>query len=332
MIVDDPLSLVFSHLFVRIHGIVRRAPVMLKLEGFSITGSIKIKTALYMISAAEEKGTVRPGRTTFVESSSGNLGIALSLVCQRRGYRFICITDPNVSKASLRAMRAYGAETVVVDELDCNGGYLHTRIAYIKKLLAQDSSCVWLNQYASEANRKAHHETTAGEILAEFPAPNFLFVGAGSCGTLMGCTQRFREESPATQIIAVEPVGSVLFGGTPARRLIPGLGASRRPELLQPDRVDRVVTVSEPDTIRMCHEMAHEQGLLVGGSTGSVLAAVRQLDDEIMAGASVVAVSPDLGDRYLETVYDPSWVTRNYGFDVQTKAGANVPVCAGAGK
>ena len=285
-----------------------------------------------MIDALEAEGTARPGEATLVESSSGNLGIALSLVCKLRGYRFLCVTDPNTPSASLQAMRVYGAEVVTVDQHDANGGYLHTRIAYIQRLLVEDPSCIWLNQYANRANQAAHYETTAREILAEFPAPDFLFVGCGSSGTLMGCAQRFREESANTRIVAVDPVGSVSFGGAPKLRLIPGLGASRRPELLLPEAIDRVVSVSEPDTLRMCHEIASVHGLIVGGSTGSVLAAVRQMDDGITSGMSVVAVSADFGDRYLDTVYSRDWVLRNYGFDPHVDVVQEALVSAVAGE
>jgi cysteine synthase A len=316
MIVDDPLSLVFPNVFIRLDGIARRAPVMLKLEGLNITGSIKIKTALYMIEAAETEGA-RPGEKTLVESSSGNLGVALSLVCQRRGYRFICVTDPNTSSMTVRAMKAYGAQIVVVNERDANGGYLNTRLAYIRQLLEEDDCCVWLNQYANDANWIAHYETTAREILGEFPTPDFFFVGAGSTGTLMGCVRRFQESSPQTRIVAVEPAGSVIFGHPPARRLIPGIGASRRPELLDENLVHHVVSVSESDTIRLCHEVAHKHGLLVGGSTGSVLAAIRQMDDAIAKDTVVVGISADFGDKYLDTVFDRGWVRQNFGFDPQ---------------
>jgi 2,3-diaminopropionate biosynthesis protein SbnA len=320
MIIDDPISLLFPNIFVRLQGIAERTSVALKLEGFNITGSIKLKPAIYMIDKLEQTGTAKPGETTIVESSSGNLGIALSLVCQRRGYRFICVSDPNASLASVRAMTAYGAEVVVVDKQDCNGGYLHTRIAYIEELLAKDSNCIWLDQYANEANELAHYEMTAPEILSEFPAPDFLFIGAGSTGTLMGCAKRFREDSPLTRIVAVDPVGSVIFGSTPARRLIPGIGSSRCPELLQTHLVPHVVAVSEEQTIRICHEVAREHGLIVGGSTGSVLAAIRLMSDEIPAGASVVAISPDFGDKYLDTVFNRDWVLRNFGFEPQHQA------------
>ena len=151
---DSPLDLIFPNVFIRLNGIASRAPVALKLEGFSVTGSIKIKTALYMIDALEAEGTARPGEATLVESSSGNLGIALSLVCKLRGYRFLCVTDPNTPSASLQAMRVYGAEVVTVDQHNAKGGYLHTRIAYIQRLLVEDPSCIWLNQYANKAIKR----------------------------------------------------------------------------------------------------------------------------------------------------------------------------------
>ncbi len=314
MIVDDPRSLLFSDVFLRLRGILRSTELVLKLEGFSITGSIKIKTAKYLISDLEARGLAVPGKTTLVESSSGNLGVALSFLCRRLGYRFLCVTDPNVSRTNLRAMAAYGAEVVVIDQPDANGGYVQSRLAYIEKLL-RDPSYVWLNQYANPANVTAHAETTASEILAAFPQPDYVLLGAGSTGTLMGCARRFREASPRTRIIAVDPEGSVLFGGKPGRRLIAGIGGSRLPELLDPSVVHRVVSVPEPDTIRMCHEVALFHGLLVGGSTGSILAAARTLDGVIEPGSTLIAVSPDLGDKYLDTIYDRAWVMKHYGFD-----------------
>ena len=136
----------------------------------------------------------------------------------------------------------------------------------------------------------------------------------------MGCAKRFLEDSPLTRIVAVEPVGSVIFGNAPERRLIPGIGSSRCPELLQTHLVPHVVVVSEEQTIRLCHEVAGEHGLIVGGSTGSVLAAIRLMNDEIWPGASVVAVSADFGDKYLDTVFDRDWVLQNFGFEPQHHA------------
>lgn len=315
MIVDDSSALLFPDVFLRLGGILRTSCVLLKLEGFNITGSIKIKAAKHMIADLEERDLARPGETTVVESSSGNLGVALSLVCRRRGYRFLCVTDPNVSQANLAAMTAYGAEVVVIDQRDANGGHLESRIAYIERLIRDEPSHVWLNQYANPANPAAHDEMTAREILAAVPRPDYVLIGAGSAGTLMGCARRFAAESPATRLVAVDPVGSVLFGDPSARRLIPGIGSSRPSPVLDPGVAHRVVRVSEPDTIRMCHEMARVHGLLVGGSTGSVLAAAQSLEGTIEPGASIVAVSADLGDKYLDTIYNRGWVLRHFGFD-----------------
>lgn len=322
MIVDDPLDLVFGDIFIRLAGIVPQTTVALKLEGFSITGSIKIKSALLMIAELERQGRVQPGVTTIVESSSGNLGVALSLICRRRGYRFVCVTDPNASHSSVQAMRAYGAEVVVVTTRDANGGYLETRLAYIRQLVESRPAHIWLNQYANAANKRAHYEATAWEILAEFPRPDWVFIGTGSTGTFMGCAEYFSEHVPDTRLVAVEPVGSVTFGSRGGRRLIPGIGASRRPELADDRYASAIVHVPEPDAIDMCHALALEHGLLAGGSTGSVIAGVRQMADAIRPGDIVVAISPDFGDRYLDTIYNRDWVRRQYGIEPRRLAEA----------
>jgi len=315
MIVSDPSAIIFPDVFVRLQGVLNHANVILKLEGLSVTGSIKIKTARYMMDDLEERGLARPGHTTIVESSSGNLGVALSLVCQRRGYQFVCVTDPNSSRTARAAMEAYGADVVVVEKRDANGGYLQSRIAHIQALIARDPSYVWLNQYANPANQRTHYATTAREILGEIPDPGYVVIGAGSTGTLMGCAEFFRKASPRTKIVAAEPVGSVSFGGRPSKRLIPGVGTSRRPELLDDAAVDRVLYVPESETIRMCHELSVGHGLLVGGSTGTVLSAVKMLEGTVPAGETVVAVSPDMGEKYLDTIYNKDWVLKNFGFD-----------------
>ena len=232
MVVDDPLALIFSNIFLRLGSVLCGTDVVLKLEGFSITGSIKIKSALFMIQELERRGVAHPGATTIVESSSGNLGIALSMICRRRGYRFLCISDPNIAQASLRAMTAYGADVVIVRERDSNGGYLETRIAYIKQLITSHADIIWLNQYNNRANMMAHYEMTAREILAEYPSPDWVFLGTGSTGTFTGCARRFREAAPGTRVVAVEPVGSVTFGGLragvdPGDRHEPPAGVAR---------------------------------------------------------------------------------------------------------
>jgi N-(2-amino-2-carboxyethyl)-L-glutamate synthase len=316
MIARSPLDLVFSDLFYRIDGLIEQAPIMLKLEGFSITGSIKIKTAISIIGALESGGQATPGVTTLVESSSGNLGVALSLLCARRHCDFLCVSDPNISPANARAIEAYGGRLIVVDRRDSNGGYLKTRIDLIQTLLRNEPNHLWLNQYANPANPQAHEATTAREILREFSRVDFVFVGTGTTGTLMGISRHFATMAPATKIIAVEPEGSITFDASRrGRRMIPGIGSSRTPEILHRDLVQDVEWVSEEDTIRMCHRLAREYGLLLGGSTGTVMAAIVNRRNDIPPSSTVVAISPDLGDKYLETIYSPEWVSTHFGAD-----------------
>lgn len=289
------------------------ACLYIKLEGDNPTGSIKIKSALAMIDDAEASGRLSPGRNTLIETSSGNMALAMSAICASRGYGFICVTDPNANAAILRGIKAYGGQVVLVDQRDANDGYVATRVAEIRRRLDADPRLVWLDQYANPANARAHARLTAREILDRFDRLDWLFVGVGTGGTLMGCAEVLAQERPQTRIVAVDPVGSVSFGGTPGRRMIPGIGNSRRPDLLDPRAAHHVARVEELDAIAMCRSLARDHGLLLGGSSGSVLAAVRQMHNMLGADDNVVAISPDFGDRYLETIYCDEWVRSRFG-------------------
>jgi 2,3-diaminopropionate biosynthesis protein SbnA len=308
MIIESPLELVFRNLFYRLPAFGGIHDVFLKLEGFNVTGSIKIKTAIGLVEALEKEGTARPNETVIVESSSGNLGLALSLVCAIKGYEFICVTDPNANHGTIRGMELYGAKVIVVEDRDATGGYLGSRLDKISELLRTEPKAVWLNQYANLANKNVHAEQTATEIAREFEKVDWIFVGSGTTGTLGGVSERLHQEFPGTQVIAVEPVGSRTFGGAPGKRHIPGIGTSVRPPLADLAHPDRVVTIDEATTVDACLSFVRDHHLLVGGSTGTVLAAVKQLAPEFRPGDIIVAISPDLGDKYLDTVYDPAWV------------------------
>src|SRR6188472_721324 len=148
MIIDSPLALVFRDLFYRLPAFAGTHDVFLKLEGFNITGSIKIKTAIGLVEDLERRGIARPNETVLVESSSGNLGLALSVVCAIKGYEFICVTDPNATHTAVKGMELYGAKLIVVTERDSAGGYLGTRLKKIDQILKSNPNAVWLNQYA----------------------------------------------------------------------------------------------------------------------------------------------------------------------------------------
>ncbi|APU15459.1 2,3-diaminopropionate biosynthesis protein SbnA [Actinoalloteichus fjordicus] len=307
MITDRVYDLVRDDVFLRVTGLGDLTRFYLKLEGLNAAGSIKLKTARSILTGAELSG-VDMSQVRIIESTSGNLGVALAVICAAKGYRLTCVTDANANASAAAIMRTLGAEVVVIRERDENGGFLGSRISYIRRRLQKEPDLFWVNQYANPDNSLAHEQSTAPAVLDEFHKVDRLYVGVGTGGTLMGITDYFRTHSPQTRIVAVDSVGSVNFSSEPGPRHIPGLGTSRRPELLAPDAPDEVVLVHEDDTVRECRWLARTTGLLAGGSTGTVLAAIRRQAADIDPDETVVAIAPDLGERYLNSVYDDDWV------------------------
>ncbi|MFF2074944.1 2,3-diaminopropionate biosynthesis protein SbnA [Kitasatospora sp. NPDC058162] len=290
-------------------------PLYLKCEGFNFAGSVKLKAALSMVDAAERDGRLNRD-SILVESSSGNLGMALSMIASVRGYQFICVVDPRTNLSTRQLIETLGGKVHMITEPSPETGFLGARLDFVRELCASSPRYVWLNQHANPDNWRAHYRTTAPSIHRQFPDLDVLFVGAGTTGTLMGCARYFKEHRPATRIVAVDSIGSVTFGGEPGPRMIPGLGAGVRPALLDESFVDDVLHVPELDTVRTCHRLARG-GFLFGGSTGTVVSgaaawlARHRPDEDVVA----VAVSPDLGDRYLDTIYQSAWVRDIYGVD-----------------
>jgi 2,3-diaminopropionate biosynthesis protein SbnA len=301
--------------------------LFLKCEGFNFAGSIKLKAAAEMIEVAERDGLLKPG-SVLIESSSGNLGVALSMIAASKGYGFLCVTDSRCNLATRRLMEALGSRVHIISEPDAVGGFLGARIDYVRAMCASDDRYVWLNQYTNPGNWQAHYRTTGPEIARQFPELDVLFVGAGTTGTLMGCARFFKEWHRPVRIVAVDSVGSVTFGTPPGRRMIPGLGTSVRPPLLDESYVDEVVHVEEADTIRACHKLARS-GFLFGGSTGTAISgALRWLEQHGSPELTAVTIAPDMGERYLDTVYQTNWVHELYGEDVLSDELAAVPRAA----
>ncbi|MEV6178090.1 2,3-diaminopropionate biosynthesis protein SbnA [Streptomyces sp. NPDC052016] len=289
--------------------------LFLKCEGFNFAGSIKLKAANEMVEAAEREGVLKPG-SVLVESSSGNLGVALALIAANKGYQFLCVTDSRCNLSSRLLMEALGSRVHTIVEPDPKTGFLGARLNCVRALCSTDDRYVWLSQYTNPSNWKAHFRTTAPAIARQFPRLDVLFVGAGTTGTLMGCARFFRRWHRRVRIVAVDSAGSVSFGGPPGRRMIPGLGMSVRPPLLDESYVDEVVRVEEVDTIRTCHRLVRH-GFLFGGSTGTVVSgAMSWLARNDARDATAVAIAPDLGERYLDTIYQTTWLRDVYGDDV----------------
>lgn len=304
-VISDPTGFNEEELYVDVWPLLG-IPLYLKCEGFNFAGSIKLKAAAEMVRGAERDRILGP-RSVLVESSSGNLGVALSVIAASRGYRFLCVTDTRCNLPTRRLMEALGSTVHVIGEPDPHGGFLGARLAFVRGLCASDDRFVWLNQYANQNNWRAHYRTTAPAIARRFPRLDVLFVGAGTTGTLMGCARWFWQWPRRVRIVAVDSVGSVTFGGRPGRRLIPGLGTSVRPPLLDESYIDDVVHVEEADTLHVCRRLA-SRGFLFGGSTGTVISgATDWLARHGGQGITAVAIAPDLGDRYLDTVYRVGW-------------------------
>ncbi|WP_130289701.1 2,3-diaminopropionate biosynthesis protein SbnA [Pseudonocardia sediminis] len=310
-VITDPQDFNEDSLFVDLQPVLGHR-LALKCEGFNFAGSIKLKAATEMVEAAEREGVLRPG-SILVESSSGNLGVALSMLAANKGYGFLCVTDHRCNLSTRRMMEALGSRVHVVSEPTPDGGLLGARISYVRALCASDDRYVWLDQYANHGNQRAHYRRTAPVVAAQFPDLDVLFVGAGTTGTLMGCARWFRDQGHPARIVAVDSVGSVSFGGEPSRRMIPGLGSGFRPAMLDESYLDEVVMVDEADTVRSCHRLAR-RGFLFGGSTGTVVSGAQAwLDHHDDGSLTAVAIAPDLGERYLDTVYQTNWVEALYG-------------------
>lgn len=290
-------------------------PLYLKCEGFNFAGSVKLKAAVEMVDAAEREGRLSSD-SIIVESSSGNVGVALGVIAASRGYRFLCVTDVRCNLAARQLMQALGGQVHVIMEPDAEGGFLGARLSYVKELCRTNSHYVWLNQYANENNWLAHYRRTAPAIAEQFPDLDVLFVGAGTTGTLMGCARYFHERRPEVMVVAVDSIGSVSFGEPAAPRMIPGLGAGVRPLLLDESFVHDVVHMPEIETVRACRRLA-ALGFLFGGSTGTVVSGAQRwlADHPSNTALTAVAISPDLGERYLDSVYGPAWVAKVYGPD-----------------
>lgn len=321
MIINKISDIKFNNIFFECKNFLESAKVFLKIEGLNIAGSIKLKPAIYLIDHLESVFHNKLKNYKIIESSSGNLGIALSIVCKERGYKFTCVTDVNTSPEAEKYIRLYGGEIIKVTQTDSSGGYLETRINLIKKLLSENSSYLWTNQYANINNPYSHKQETAQEIFDQIPNIDYLFIGAGTTGTLLGCAEFFKKNSPHTVIIAVDAFGSVTFGFPASKRYVPGIGTSRKPELVNDELikklVDDIVLISEKDGVKMCHHLLNQYGLFVGGSTGSIMHCVRNYQHYKNKKPTIVAISPDLGHKYIDTVYNPEWTQAKLSFQIK---------------
>jgi cysteine synthase A len=284
-----------------------------KLEALNPGGSMKDRPAISIIKHGLETGEIKPN-TVIIESSSGNMGIGLAQACSYFGLRFICVVDSKTTSQNLKLLRAYGVDIDLVPDPDpVTGEFLKARLDRVQHLLATIENSFWPNQYANRYNPLAHHQTMQEIVLAVDGRLDYVFCATSTCGTMRGCAEYVRKHNLPTKVIGVDAIGSVIFGGPSAKRLIPGHGAGVRPELFQPDLADRHILVSDLDCIIGCRRLARKEAILAGGSSGAIVRAVELVKDEIESGATCAIILPDRGERYLDTIYSDEWVKEHFG-------------------
>src|SRR3989449_331933 len=282
-----------------------------KLEFVNPVGSIKDRPALWMLKRAAERGEICDD-TTVIESSSGNFASALAAYTRLVGLRFIPVIDPNISTTYESFLRRLCPTVVKVEERDDTGGFLKTRLQMVEHLCATIPNAYWTNQYGNRDAAEAHYELTASEICADFDSLDYVFIGVSTAGTIAGMSRRLKERYPNVRIIAADAKGSVIFGGAPSKRHIPGIGSSIVPQLLSHAKIDDVVVISERETVQACRELLTTHGLFVGGSSGTAFAAIKRYAARmpVYTHPTVLFLCADRGTPYLDTVFDPTWATR----------------------
>lgn len=275
------------------------ANVIAKLEYYNPANSVKDRIGVAIVDAAEKSGALKPGGT-IVEATSGNTGIALAWVGAARGYKVILTMPASMSKERRALLRGFGAQLELTDP----AGGMKAAIARAKEIVEANPGSILASQFSNEANPAIHRATTGPEIWEDTDGKVDVFVaGIGTGGTITGTGSYLKEKNPDLKIVAVEPAESpVLSEGKGGPHGIQGIGAGFVPDVLDTDLYDEVLPVATADALATARRAAHEEGILVGISSGAALyAAVQIAKREDMAGKNIVVITPDFGERYIST-------------------------------
>jgi cystathionine beta-synthase len=286
--------------------------VAVKLEMLNPGGSVKDRPALAMIERAEREGLLEPGGT-IVEPTSGNTGVGLAIVAAQRGYECIFVVTDKVAPEKIHLLEAYGARVIVcpvaVEPDDPQSYY-----SVAERLVAETPGAFRPNQYGNEWNPWAHEHSTGPEIWRQTAGRITHFVaGVGTGGTITGTARYLRAQNPGVQIVGADPAGSVYSGGSGRPYLVEGIGEDFWPTTYDPTLVDRVVAISDEESFLMARRVTCEEGLLIGGSGGTAVAAALEVGRDLGPDDLVVVLIPDSGRGYLSRVFDADWMA-GYGF------------------
>jgi cystathionine beta-synthase len=312
--VDTLLDLIGDTPLVRLDRVGRDLSCHLlgKLELLNPGGSVKDRPALRMIETAERAGLLRPGGT-IVEPTSGNTGVGLALVAARRRYRCVFVMPDKIAAEKIDLLRAYGAE-VVVCPTTVAPDHPDSYYSVSSRLVREIPGAFKPDQYGNPANPAAHEATTGPEIWRQTAGRVTHFVaGIGTGGTITGVGRFLKSQNPAVQIVGADPEGSVYSGGSGRPYLVEGIGEDFWPSTYDAAVVDRVVTVSDRDSFLTARMVTREEGILVGGSTGTAVRAALDVGRALGSEAVVVVLIPDSGRGYLSKMYNDAWMA-DFGF------------------
>jgi cysteine synthase len=273
-----------------------------KLEAHNPAGSVKDRIGVAMIEAAEAEGRIAPGRTTIVEATSGNTGIALAFVCAAKGYQLVLTMPQGMSRERESLLRLYGAEVQITESM----GGMNEAVDAARKVASERGDCFIPDQFANPANPEIHRRTTAEEIWRDTDGKvDALVAGVGTGGTITGCGERLKELNADLHVVAVEPLSSpVLSGGSPGPHKIQGIGAGFVPDVFNRDVVDEIIPVDDEDALETARIVSRVEGILAGISCGAaVWAAIEVGRRPEFQGKRIVAIMPDSGERYVSTPF-----------------------------
>lgn len=312
---DNILQAIGNTPMVRFNRIGKEYPVEIfgKCEFLSPGGSLKDRIGLAMIEKAEREGRIKPG-DTLVEPTSGNTGIGLALAAAIKGYRLIICMPMKMSMEKQATMEALGAE-IIRTPTEAKSTDPESNFGVAKRLVEEMPNAHMLDQFKNSANPDIHYHATAGEILEQMGRKiDYLVIGIGTGGALSGIAQRFRDENIGCKVVAVDPVGSVMGGGTETSSyLVEGIGYDFLPDVFDPKLMDEVVKTRDKESFDMALRVIREEGLLVGGSSGSTVWAALEIAKKCKGGERIVVILADSVRNYMTKFLQKDWM-REKGF------------------